>query len=56
MQESFLLIVPDKIRNIKVNEINKRELSNTKVTTFNEIKKNLFFDYDEKAIYYISVK
>lgn len=53
MQESFLLIVPDKIRNIKVNEINKRELSNTKVTTFNEIKKNLFFDYDEKAIYYI---
>lgn len=48
-----LLIVPQNIKNKTIKEINKKSLNNTKVTTFEEIKNNLYFTYDEKTIHYI---
>ena len=51
--KDILFIVPQNIKNNVVLEINKDSLNNTKVTTFEEVKNNLYFNYDEKTIYYI---
>ena len=51
--KDVLLVVPLNLKKKIINEINSQALNNTKVTTFEEIRENLYFKYDEKSIHYI---
>ena len=52
-EDNTLLIIPN---NIKEQVLNNNELINIKLTSFEEIRDNLYFKYDEKSIYYIMNK
>ena len=53
-EKEKLLIIPSNFKKIK--KINNNLLSNIKVTTFNEIKEELYFKYNEEAIHFIMKK
>ena len=51
--DNTLLIIPN---NLKKQVLNNNKLINIKLTSFNEIRDNLYFKYDEKTIYYLIKK
>lgn len=54
LHDDIILILPNKIMNKIINYISSLDkIYNIKYSTFNDINKNLFFNYDEKTIYYL---
>ena len=52
-----IIIIKDESKNSLLDEINsKKQLINYKIITLSELKKKYFFDYNEKAIFYICKK
>lgn len=53
-EKEKLLIIPSNFKKIK--KINNNLLSNIKVTTFKEVKEELYFKYNEESIHFIMKK
>ena len=54
IKEETLLVIPYSIKDKILNEINKaNHLINVKLITLEQMKKNVYFDYDERAILYL---
>lgn len=53
-EKEKLLIIPSNFKTIK--KINNNLLSNIKVTTFKEVKEELYFKYNEESIHFIMKK
>jgi len=57
IEKETLLIVPSQIKEKVLNEINKLDkLINIKIMSFEELKRNIYFDYNEEAILYLMEK
>ncbi|MCM1443848.1 MAG: hypothetical protein NC096_00855, partial [Candidatus Amulumruptor caecigallinarius] len=50
--QDILLIVPTNLKNKLIFDLSNK-LHNIKITTFNDIKNELYFSYDEKAIHFL---
>lgn len=57
VENNSILVIPNNIRGQVINYINNsNNLLNIKVMTFNDIKRSLYFSYDEEAVLYIMDK
>ena len=54
IKEETLLVIPSNIKDKVLNEINKiGYLVNVKIMSLKQLKKEVYFDYDENAILYL---
>lgn len=53
IKDNTILIVPNLSKNKILKELSTQELSNIKVFSIQELQKKYYFDYDNKAIYYL---
>lgn len=54
LEQNSILIIPNNIRKKVLKHLNNEsKLFNIKIMTFNEVKKSLYFDYNEKTLYYL---
>ena len=56
LKDNTLLIVPNKLKNLIIEEISKLPLKNIKIMSIEELKKKYIFDYDDEAIYFLMKK
>lgn len=56
IKDNTLLVIPNNKKNTKLNHLNNEKLVGVKLIDFNELRDNLYFKYDEKAIYYLMNK
>ena len=51
-----LIITPTNFKRKLIKQLNKNSLKNIKVMSLTEVRKKFYFDYDERAIYYLMEK
>lgn len=57
LENNSILVIPNNLRDKILNYINKNKiLKDIKIQTFNDIKINLLYDYNNKTIYYLMNK
>ena len=56
LKDNTLLIVPNKLNNLIIDEISKLPLKNIKIMSIEKLKKKYIFDYDDEAIYFLMKK
>ncbi len=56
VKENTILIVPREFRKKVTKQLSEHSLQNVKIMTLDEIRKKMYFDYDKKALYYLTKK
>lgn len=53
LQDNSILVIPSTIKTKLLKKIRKQGLKNIKILTLTEFRKKFYFDYDDKAIFYL---
>lgn len=56
IKNNTVIIVPKQIKKKIIKSLNDMNILNVKVITFDEVKREILFSYDEKSIYYLCKK
>lgn len=56
LESNSILVIPSKLKLHILKEFSKLDLCNIKVITLTEMSKKFYFDYDDRAIYYLMKK